>query len=90
LFTQKTLTVSYGLSMDIRIRHYLAPEYQHLPSELHSYHTLYPLENSLDRSSKVFGYATSIYKATSQRDGMQYILRRIEGAQSFFFRSHHS
>ncbi|ORY52958.1 hypothetical protein BCR33DRAFT_693378 [Rhizoclosmatium globosum] len=55
------------------------PEAQSLPSEIHIYHSLYPLDDKPDRHSKVFGFPTSVYKAISSMDGKPYVLRRIEG-----------
>jgi PAB-dependent poly(A)-specific ribonuclease subunit 3 len=53
-------------------------EAQSLPREIHTYHTLYPLQHQADRHSRVFGLATSLYKAISSLDGKSYCLRRIE------------
>ncbi|RUP48567.1 hypothetical protein BC936DRAFT_144400 [Jimgerdemannia flammicorona] len=50
-----------------------------LPSELHVYHSLYPLDEHQEKSPKVFGYPTSVYKAVCTVDGRTYALRRIEG-----------
>ncbi|KAJ3127746.1 PAB-dependent poly(A)-specific ribonuclease subunit 3 [Nowakowskiella sp. JEL0407] len=57
----------------------LSPEFQKLPTELHAYHTFYPLENPQEGTNKVFGYPTSVYKAKSSQDGKTYCLRRIGG-----------
>ncbi|KAI9325132.1 hypothetical protein BDR26DRAFT_879981 [Obelidium mucronatum] len=56
-----------------------SPEAQSLPSEVHVYHSLFPLDDKQDRHSKVFGFPTSVYKAISSVDGRPYVLRRIEG-----------
>ncbi|KAI8813107.1 hypothetical protein BJ742DRAFT_521287 [Cladochytrium replicatum] len=57
-----------------------SPEAQRLPPELHVYHSFYPLEDlSRERSARVFGFTTAVYKATSVVDGKPYVLRRIEG-----------
>ncbi|KAI8814008.1 hypothetical protein BJ742DRAFT_849292 [Cladochytrium replicatum] len=56
-----------------------SPEAQRLPPELHVYHSFFPLEDlSRERSTKVFGFTTAVYKATSAVDGKPYLLRRIE------------
>ncbi|KAJ3367952.1 PAB-dependent poly(A)-specific ribonuclease subunit 3 [Kappamyces sp. JEL0680] len=54
------------------------PEAQSLPSEVHVYHTLYPLPSSVDRVSKVFGLPTTLYKGIRSLDGKPYLLRRME------------
>ncbi|KAJ3069029.1 PAB-dependent poly(A)-specific ribonuclease subunit 3 [Podochytrium sp. JEL0797] len=59
--------------------YFAAPEAQTLPSEVHVYHSLFPLDDQNDKHSKVFGFPTSVYKAVSSIDGKTYILRRIEG-----------
>ncbi|KAI8819981.1 kinase-like domain-containing protein [Fimicolochytrium jonesii] len=56
-----------------------SPEYQRLPSEIHHYHSFYPLDVHRERSVKVFGYPTWVYKAFSSNDGKPYVLRRVEG-----------
>ncbi|KAI9593461.1 hypothetical protein BDF19DRAFT_424368 [Syncephalis fuscata] len=50
-----------------------------LPSEIHVYHTLFPLDDRHIRLSQVVGYSTHVYKAVSRMDGRSYLLRRIEG-----------
>jgi PAB-dependent poly(A)-specific ribonuclease subunit 3 len=59
--------------------HVKDPDYQKLPAELSMYHSLYPLDATMDISTKVFGYPTWVYKATGAMDGKFYVLRRIEG-----------
>jgi len=60
-----------------------------IPQELHVYHSLYPMEEATpgltvtERSSKILRLPTFVYRATNGQDGMQYILRRIEGVFSF-------
>ncbi len=56
-------------------------EYAKLPVEVHSYHSLCPLEPSHrpDKTSKSFGIHSTVYKAVSKTDGKSYILRRLEG-----------
>lgn len=53
-------------------------EYLSLPSEVHVYHTLYPINKKLDRVSKIFGLQNTLYKAIRGLDGKAYCLRRIE------------
>ncbi|TPX34253.1 hypothetical protein SmJEL517_g03044 [Synchytrium microbalum] len=50
-----------------------------MPSELHVYSNFLPLDDHLERSVKVFGYPTWVYRATNRSDGNPYVLRRIEG-----------
>ncbi|KAI8907247.1 kinase-like domain-containing protein [Gorgonomyces haynaldii] len=49
-----------------------------LPSQVHTYHTLVPLEQHSDKESPMFGYVTSVYKAVRSVDGKMYVLKRIE------------
>uniref|UniRef100_A0A4W4FXY0 PAN2-PAN3 deadenylation complex subunit PAN3 n=1 Tax=Electrophorus electricus TaxID=8005 RepID=A0A4W4FXY0_ELEEL len=54
-----------------------------VPSEVDSYHSLFPLEplpppNRLQKSSN-FSYVTSCYKAVNSKDDLPYCLRRIHG-----------
>jgi PAB-dependent poly(A)-specific ribonuclease subunit 3 len=55
-----------------------------LPNEVHTYHSLCPIEaqSALGRMSKVYGHPTSTYKAISTTDGRTYMLRRVEGMES--------
>ncbi|GJJ68070.1 PAB-dependent poly(A)-specific ribonuclease subunit 3 [Entomortierella parvispora] len=50
-----------------------------LPEELHEYHSLYPLDQTQEKSTEVFGYQSSVYKCMCSVDGRTYALRRIEG-----------
>lgn len=50
-----------------------------LPMSLHSYHSLVPLDVHAERSDRVFGYTSTVYKAFSKQDGHTYALRRVEG-----------
>ncbi|KAK0110148.1 PAB-dependent poly(A)-specific ribonuclease subunit 3 [Cadophora gregata] len=43
------------------------------------YHTLVPLDISHHRSATVFGFPSWVYKAVSSKNGLTYVLRRIEG-----------
>ncbi len=46
------------------------------------YHSLFPLdEPNKEKLSKLFGVATSVYKATCSTDGLPYVLRRLEGVR---------
>uniref|UniRef100_A0A3P9KYQ4 PAN2-PAN3 deadenylation complex subunit PAN3 n=1 Tax=Oryzias latipes TaxID=8090 RepID=A0A3P9KYQ4_ORYLA len=54
-----------------------------VPSEVDSYHSLFPLEplpppNRMQKTSN-FSYITSCYKAVNSKDDMPYCLRRIQG-----------
>ncbi|KAK3606405.1 hypothetical protein CHS0354_042055 [Potamilus streckersoni] len=58
------------------------PTTSDIPQEVDTYRNLVPLESTLSDShpeSRVFGYPTTCYKATSTKDGMVYCLRRING-----------
>ncbi|CAB4385204.1 unnamed protein product [Rhizophagus irregularis] len=50
-----------------------------LPEELHVYHSLYPLDQRQEKSIKIFGYPSWVYKSVCSVDGRVYCLRRIEG-----------
>ncbi|CAG8558510.1 17127_t:CDS:10 [Acaulospora morrowiae] len=50
-----------------------------LPEELHVYHSLYPLDTRQEKSVKIFGYPSWVYKSICSVDGRVYSLRRIEG-----------
>lgn len=54
-----------------------------VPSEVDSYHSLFPLEplpppNRMQKTSN-FSYITSCYKAVNSKDDLPYCLRRIHG-----------
>ncbi|CDQ82646.1 unnamed protein product [Oncorhynchus mykiss] len=54
-----------------------------VPSEVDSYHSLFPLEpvpppNRLQKTSN-FSYITSCYKAVNSKDDLPYCLRRVHG-----------
>ncbi|XP_077409828.1 PAN2-PAN3 deadenylation complex subunit PAN3 isoform X2 [Vanacampus margaritifer] len=54
-----------------------------VPSEVDSYHSLFPLEalpppNRMQKTSN-FSYITSCYKAVNSKDDLPYCLRRIQG-----------
>ncbi|KAL4657397.1 PAB-dependent poly(A)-specific ribonuclease subunit 3-like [Arapaima gigas] len=58
-------------------------EYPGVPSEVDSYHSLFPLEplpppNRIQKTSN-FNYITSCYKAINSKDDLPYCLRRIHG-----------
>lgn len=50
-----------------------------LPSVLHNYHSLVPVDLPVNQLSRVYGYPNHVYRATSSRDGNVYCLRRVEG-----------
>lgn len=53
-----------------------------LPVELHVYHSLHelvPEATPQERSPRVFGYVSDVYRAKCRLDGRLYCLRRIEG-----------
>jgi len=50
-----------------------------LPVNLEHFHTLVPLDTNNQKTTSVFGYNTWLYKAQSGKDGMYYVLRRLEG-----------
>ncbi|KAI8886487.1 hypothetical protein K501DRAFT_244202 [Backusella circina FSU 941] len=50
-----------------------------LPSEVHVYHSLYPLDTPMDKPSEKYGYPSWVYKAVSSVDNCTYALVRIEG-----------
>lgn len=49
-----------------------------LPEFVHVYHSLFPLDTNSEKSTRMFGHATWVYRATSNNDGRIYCLRRIE------------
>ncbi|KAK9367572.1 hypothetical protein V1509DRAFT_626349 [Lipomyces kononenkoae] len=50
-----------------------------LPETLDVYYSLVPLDTNTEKSSRIFGYSSWIYKAFSKSDGNTYALRRLEG-----------
>lgn len=56
-----------------------SPEYQNFPRELHVYHSFNIIDEHHEKTTKSFGYPTSIYKVISSIDGKAYALRRVEG-----------
>ncbi|KAK7203687.1 PAB-dependent poly(A)-specific ribonuclease subunit PAN3 [Myxozyma melibiosi] len=50
-----------------------------LPESLDVYCQLVPLDTNADRSARVLGYPSWVYKAFSKSDGNTYALRRLEG-----------
>lgn len=50
-----------------------------LPTMLHSYHTLVPIDIQAKKEESVLMYPSTVYKAYSRQDGMTYALRRLEG-----------
>ncbi|XP_076056563.1 poly(A) specific ribonuclease subunit PAN3 [Oratosquilla oratoria] len=55
-------------------------QFPDLPRQVDMYHELVPLEppHAMNKSS-MFGYATSVYKATNMKTGLHYCLYRIHG-----------
>jgi PAB-dependent poly(A)-specific ribonuclease subunit 3 len=51
------------------------------------YHSLVPLDTNHNKSAAVFGYPSWVYKATSSKNGLVYVLRRLEGTSFQFIRS---
>ena len=49
-----------------------------IPRNVHEYHSLYPIDSNTERTSRVFGLQSSIYKCLRSLDGKYYCLRRIE------------
>lgn len=43
------------------------------------YHSLVPLDTNHNKSAAVFGFPSWVYKATSSKNGLVYVLRRLEG-----------
>ena len=50
-----------------------------LPERLHVYRELYPLDDGTGPSIGLGGFPTFTYRATSERDGSRWCLRRVEG-----------
>jgi PAB-dependent poly(A)-specific ribonuclease subunit 3 len=49
-----------------------------LPEELQGYHALVPLEQTTGERRKIGNWYSTVYRATSSVDGVEYVLRRIE------------
>lgn len=57
-----------------------AVQQRSLPEEIHSYHSIVPLESTDKERRKWFlGCSSLVYKATHRDDGTVVVLRRIEG-----------
>lgn len=56
-------------------------QHSNLPELVGAYYSLVPLDNSLNKSQKTYGYNSSLYKAFSNVDGRAYALRRIESVK---------
>ncbi|KAK9480635.1 hypothetical protein V1514DRAFT_346026 [Lipomyces japonicus] len=50
-----------------------------LPEYVSEYYSLVPLDTSLEKNNRVFGYTTSVYKAFFEKDNLPYAIRRLEG-----------
>lgn len=53
-----------------------------LPQQVEHFHSLVALDTSTPKTSSTYGYPSVIYKATSNKDGYNYALRRLEGLQT--------
>ena len=51
-----------------------------LPEDLQGYHSLVPLENTAGDRRKFGNWVSTVYRAISSKDGLPYVLRRIESA----------
>jgi PAB-dependent poly(A)-specific ribonuclease subunit 3 len=49
-----------------------------LPEELQGYHTLVPLETTSPDRRRFGNWFSTVYKAVSEKDGVTYVLRRVE------------
>ncbi|KAH8084881.1 hypothetical protein BXZ70DRAFT_957367 [Cristinia sonorae] len=49
-----------------------------LPDDLQGYHSLMPLENTTGERRKFGSWISTVYRAVSSKDGMPYVLRRVE------------
>lgn len=49
-----------------------------LPEELQGYHSLVPLENTAGERRKFGSWVSTVYRAISSKDGLTYVLRRVE------------
>jgi len=49
-----------------------------LPDELQGYHSLVPLENTAGERRKFGNWMSTVYRAISSKDGLPYVLRRVE------------
>jgi PAB-dependent poly(A)-specific ribonuclease subunit 3 len=54
-----------------------------LPEELQGYHSLVPLENVGGERRKIGNWQSTVYRATNSKDGVAYVLRRIESTLFF-------
>lgn len=52
-----------------------------LPEYVDVYYDLYPLDKTLEKNNKNYGFTNSLFKAFSNIDGHVYALRRIENVQ---------
>ncbi|KAJ3220008.1 PAB-dependent poly(A)-specific ribonuclease subunit 3 [Dinochytrium kinnereticum] len=49
-----------------------------IPHEIHTYQNLKHIESANQRSSRIFGFPSWVFKAVNSIDGKPYVLRRIE------------
>jgi hypothetical protein len=54
------------------------------PAEIETYHQLFPLENTDLKSATLNPVVTSTFRATNQRDGLQYCMKRVHGKVLLF------
>ncbi|EMR11008.1 hypothetical protein PNEG_00609 [Pneumocystis murina B123] len=50
-----------------------------LPDQILGYHSLVPLDTLHNKSTRIFGYSSWVYKVFSSNDGYSYVFRRLEG-----------
>lgn len=81
---------SYSLFLPNDIREYLLKrneatlqtlQHSNLPEHVYVYHSLVPLDKTLEKNVKHYGVPNSLYKVFSNNDGNAYVLRRLEGLQ---------
>ncbi|KAG4301859.1 hypothetical protein PCK1_001835 [Pneumocystis canis] len=54
-------------------------EDSNLPNQILGYHSLVPLDKFHNKSTRIFGYPSWVYKVFSSNDGYSYVFRRLEG-----------
>lgn len=50
-----------------------------LPDQILGYYSLVPLDSPHNKSTRIFGYPSWVYKVFSSYDGYSYVFRRLEG-----------
>lgn len=71
--THKTITESHEAQLRA------PPPGLRLPERLHVYRDLYPLDEGIGPGLGLASFPSYVYRATSERDGARYALRRVEG-----------